>query len=277
MSTKHNPAGLTPEQIPAGHRLLDEDEIVKAKETNPEADVLCWVNGRWHQGHFGSSVCDTYCTHHSRVQLEAARNLPPETQPEGGDATCPDTNVPSVDTVQDSMSSLTPGSNAAAGVQSSSAAVSELLPCPFCGGPARVLTDQVSVAMCDGCDAEGPASESEEGAIRQWNRRAIDSATASLRAEVERLTAGLKKIATNEGEDNSGICRYGCDSPWLAQRTLDGDAPLPPYGEDGKTVAERKCDQLTADLATARQELAAEKAAHEETRNAARNLKGESK
>ena len=48
----------------------------------------------------------------------------------------------------------------------------EIAPCPFCGGPARVLDecDCYSV-MCDGCDAEGPLRKTEIGAVSAWNKR----------------------------------------------------------------------------------------------------------
>ena len=60
-----------------------------------------------------------------------------------------------------------------------------LLPCPFCGGEARVIVaDEVTdagceeatvplyAASCPYCGARGPMALSEDEAVEAWNRRA---------------------------------------------------------------------------------------------------------
>lgn len=52
--------------------------------------------------------------------------------------------------------------------------MTELKPCPFCGGHGSLTddyrTDSVVVA-CEVCGAFGPAGEDEEDAATLWNRR----------------------------------------------------------------------------------------------------------
>ena len=55
-----------------------------------------------------------------------------------------------------------------------------LLPCPFCGGPARLIHDTESdyrafhsyQVECDQCDADSAGSADRDKAIAAWNRRA---------------------------------------------------------------------------------------------------------
>jgi hypothetical protein len=55
------------------------------------------------------------------------------------------------------------------------AALHELLPCPFCEGPAFVRGDEfASWVQCDRCFAEGPTvcrEDSQPAAIAAWNKR----------------------------------------------------------------------------------------------------------
>ena len=59
-------------------------------------------------------------------------------------------------------------------------AVGELLPCPFCGGPATsgMTLDNMGYAMCasDACWGMAGYLETEAEAIAAWNRRAANSA-----------------------------------------------------------------------------------------------------
>lgn len=49
----------------------------------------------------------------------------------------------------------------------------ELLPCPFCGGEARIITAAgESWVLCDECKATTEAHTSRQIAIAAWNRRA---------------------------------------------------------------------------------------------------------
>jgi Lar family restriction alleviation protein len=48
---------------------------------------------------------------------------------------------------------------------------SEPLPCPFCGGSARIAYKGDHFVTCQGCKAFGPDADSDETAIKLWNRR----------------------------------------------------------------------------------------------------------
>ena len=49
----------------------------------------------------------------------------------------------------------------------------ELLPCPFCGGEARIVTAVgESWVLCNKCKATTEAHTSRQFAIDAWNRRA---------------------------------------------------------------------------------------------------------
>ena len=67
----------------------------------------------------------------------------------------------------------------------------ELKPCPFCGFTGvktfenkEVGYETMWMAICT-CGAEGPASETEEGACIAWNTRTPD--VAKLSAELETM------------------------------------------------------------------------------------------
>lgn len=51
--------------------------------------------------------------------------------------------------------------------------MSALLPCPFCGGAARLVKwiRPEKWVDCTECEAEGPVADTPEGAIAAWNRR----------------------------------------------------------------------------------------------------------
>lgn len=52
-------------------------------------------------------------------------------------------------------------------------ATEELLPCPFCGGEAHIITAVgESWVLCDKCKATTEAHTSRQFAIAAWNRRA---------------------------------------------------------------------------------------------------------
>ena len=50
--------------------------------------------------------------------------------------------------------------------------MTELKPCPFCGGEAKLSSNGKEV-VCLGCEALGPFCDTEAEAIEAWNRRAL--------------------------------------------------------------------------------------------------------
>ena len=52
-----------------------------------------------------------------------------------------------------------------------------LLPCPFCGGRAELLSAELrethdAMIECSRCETTGPTTETDVEAIAAWNRRA---------------------------------------------------------------------------------------------------------
>lgn len=75
---------------------------------------------------------------------------------------------------------------------------SELKPCPFCGGEAKIISPlgwgNVRAVECgnsDNCAATGPWFSDEKHAIAAWNTRASD-------AEITRLTEALRDAEERE-------------------------------------------------------------------------------
>jgi Lar family restriction alleviation protein len=52
--------------------------------------------------------------------------------------------------------------------------VTELKPCPFCGGDAEICGDEYFWVTCTSCGVETNGSHDEEEAVERWNRRVCD-------------------------------------------------------------------------------------------------------
>ena len=97
--------------------------------------------------------------------------------------------------------------------------MSELKPCPFCGGDAVLdgRSDDVRVRCEVGCQAEGPTfyfhsedydaiEKAESDARDAWNRRAALAARDDARdAEIARLREALKRLRTVIGSNTSTL------------------------------------------------------------------------
>ena len=54
----------------------------------------------------------------------------------------------------------------------------DLKPCPFCGGTDFEIVDidqGFAAVACNTCDAFGPMGPGEEGAMAEWNERALEA------------------------------------------------------------------------------------------------------
>lgn len=79
--------------------------------------------------------------------------------------------------------------------------MSELLPCPFCGGEAEMLTAEsmnggyLFGIMCNDCRSRGDVYDTEAEAIAAWNTRAeLGSGTCECIAEYAESPIDGKKI-----------------------------------------------------------------------------------
>ena len=80
------------------------------------------------------------------------------------------------------------------GVQEKESKMIELIPCPFCGGDARVKSmSQIHVIMCTSCGSMGRIEASEQEAANAWNRRSQKMCADCARLFSIRLKAERKK------------------------------------------------------------------------------------
>ena len=85
----------------------------------------------------------------------------------------------------------------------------ELKPCPFCGGKACTYSETTYpldsghewICFCKTCDAQGEIGETEEEAVRNWNRRTVD--VDALEDIAEELDARFYVV-----DDGQGLTDY---------------------------------------------------------------------
>jgi hypothetical protein len=96
----------------------------------------------------------------------------------------------------------------------------ELQPCPFCSSPHVMMWvsqkdgEKCCCGFCEGCQAEGPHANTEEGSARLWNTRATAQPTpASATREQgapERARELAKELAAIDGPCDCGsfLCEH---------------------------------------------------------------------
>lgn len=82
----------------------------------------------------------------------------------------------------------------------------ELKPCPFCGGKAEIIKDEMHVWVhCTNCDSDTDLYQIQKEAVAAWNRRPI---LEQLEAENKRLREALEHaVTTDTTVDKWGIWR----------------------------------------------------------------------
>jgi Lar family restriction alleviation protein len=103
--------------------------------------------------------------------------------------------------------------------------MTNLKPCPFCGGEAGVVANRPfpdAYVQCGECDAEGPVSASEAAAVNAWNRRVVDPALAAAEARAEKAEAALREAkASTLREVAEDFERRATTSDICADKALD--------------------------------------------------------
>lgn len=106
--------------------------------------------------------------------------------------------------------------------------LTELLPCPFCGGEADTMTPEAddmraATVMCMGCYCTGKECETEAQAIAAWNRRASQAAPAHEDdLAVDRFAAVMKaKLAKKRNDGRGGWSGPECSEETLSRMLRD--------------------------------------------------------
>lgn len=88
---------------------------------------------------------------------------------------------------------------------------SELLPCPFCGGKAKVMQSHNPYVICENCHVSTPMFSWKQDAVAAWNRRAEESRSDCevLRSncEVPQWIPVTERMPETEGTYLT-FCRY---------------------------------------------------------------------
>lgn len=87
--------------------------------------------------------------------------------------------------------------------------MSELKPCPFCGGKAYLAIEDIFyTAMCEDCNAIVMADKDKELAIGNWNKRASDAEIERLKQRIIELESSKTKLSVGD-EEMMQMCRGG--------------------------------------------------------------------
>jgi Lar family restriction alleviation protein len=137
--------------------------------------------------------------------------------------------------------------------------MSELLPCPFCGGTdLKIKTGMidgehaVSAVYCMTCAGSGAFAEIQDHAVETWNRRAPPPGDGALREAEEQLKRGVLLVALLRDAmkllDVAGLWKAPVDEQWRESyadlRKLYGAALARPAQTQGDTDGPTLCTCL---------------------------------
>ena len=120
----------------------------------------------------------------------------------------------------------------------------ELLPCPFCGSEdVHQCETGVYWIRCDGCDAEGPTADSEEGMVRAWNTRPnprIDRAIEVVGRRLKEALALLERLCPHQDTEFWHQQDSVCEALEATLEELRALSPKPPADDTGLVEALRQ-------------------------------------
>ena len=128
--------------------------------------------------------------------------------------------------------------------------MSELLPCPHCGGTDQKIKTgmidgehAVSAVYCMTCGCSGAYAELQEHAIETWNRRVTRTAPdAGLRAEIEKMASEYDERPDAPTRNGNTAYRLRKALEHAALARTPPQKPLCPYYCEPSHVVGEKCD-----------------------------------
>lgn len=108
--------------------------------------------------------------------------------------------------------------------------MTDLKPCPFCGGPARHRSDVGCYISCSACHVDGPTVPTPDDAADAWNRRAPDPRRRRLVRALLRERATTLEVTRSSCPFRCGVYqRWGRTAAWC--RKIAARLENAPYGD----------------------------------------------